>query len=165
MCAANVSRSVSYWTEELRNANIELGRVDTKALQKYVEKIVVFTQSNPVPDLGVECSSLFAEYAGLLASQGKLEEAATYLKGVSLEENILIDRLFNANTNKSAGSRPPPFPFEKVSVEKAKPKVAAVVVSTVQPTTVNTGSSRSNQGQGSRSTAGGAALPSLPRVR
>jgi protein transport protein SEC31 len=30
MCAANVTRSVSYWTEELRNANIELGRVDTK---------------------------------------------------------------------------------------------------------------------------------------
>jgi hypothetical protein len=98
--------------------------------------------------LGVECSSLFAEYAGLLASQGRLEEAATYLKGVSLEENILIDRLFNANNNKSAGSRPPPFPFEKILVEKARPKVAAVIASTVQPSTVSAGSSRSTQGQG-----------------
>jgi hypothetical protein len=85
-------------------------------------------------------------YAGLLASQGRLEEAATYLKGVSIEENILIDRLFNASINKPAGSRPPTFPFEKVLVERVKPKVAAVIASTVQPTsTVNGTSSRGNQ--------------------
>lgn len=85
-------------------------------------------------------------YAGLLASQGRLEEAATYLKGVSIEENILIDRLFNASINKQAGSRPPTFPFEKVLVERVKPKVAAVIVSTVQPASIVNGtSSRSNQ--------------------
>lgn len=41
----------------------------------------MFTQANPVKDLGAECSAVLAEYAGLLASQGRLEVAATYLKG------------------------------------------------------------------------------------
>ena len=41
----------------------------------------MFTQANPVKDLGPECSAILADYAGLLASQGRLEVAATYLKG------------------------------------------------------------------------------------
>lgn len=52
-----------------------------QALQLYVEKVVVFTQANPVKDLGPECSAILADYAGLLASQGRLDVAATYLKG------------------------------------------------------------------------------------
>ena len=44
---------------------------------------MVFTQANPVAELGPECSAVFAEYSGLLASQGRLETAATYLKGMS----------------------------------------------------------------------------------
>jgi hypothetical protein len=55
-----------------------------QALQLYVEKVVVFTQANPVEDLGPECSAVLAEYAGLLASQGRLDVAATYLKGITL---------------------------------------------------------------------------------
>ena len=56
---------------------------ELQALQLYVEKVVVFTQANPVKDLGPECSAVLAEYAGLLASQGRLDVASTYLKGVT----------------------------------------------------------------------------------
>ena len=55
---------------------------EPQALQLYVEKVVVFTQANPVKDLGPECSAVLAEYAGLLASQGRLDVASTYLKGM-----------------------------------------------------------------------------------
>jgi flagellar motor protein MotB len=125
MCSANVIRAIGYWTQLLHAANKKLGRTDTKALQLYVEKVVVFTQANPVKDLGIECSTVLAEYAGLLASQGRLDVAATYLKGVNVLENILIDRLYNAGTP-VAGTRPPVFPFEKVNVTAVKPIVAAV---------------------------------------
>ena len=40
-------------------------------------------------------------------------------------ENIMIDRLYNAGTP-AAGTRPPVFPFEKVTVNAVKPVVAAV---------------------------------------
>ena len=124
MCASDVHRTVGYWTEEVKAANAALGYVDTIALQEYVEKVVIFTTANPTPDLGIECKQLFAEYAGLLASQGRLDVASRYLTGASLPEQVLVDRLYNAGS-KPAGSRPPPFPFEKVVVNlvvEAKPQ-------------------------------------------
>ena len=62
-----------------------------QALQLFVEKVVVFTQANPVAELGPECSAVFAEYSGLLASQGRLETAATYLKGNSFQYLFAAD--------------------------------------------------------------------------
>ena len=115
MCASDVPRTVGYWTEEVNAANNALGYVDTIALQQYVEKVVIFTTANPTPDLGPECKRLFAEYASLLASQGRLDVASRYLTGASLAEQVLMDRLYNAGS-KPAGSRPPPFPFEKIAV-------------------------------------------------
>lgn len=49
----------------------------------------MFTQANPVKDLGPECSAVLAEYAGLLASQGRLDVASTYLKGIC-HVNVII---------------------------------------------------------------------------
>ena len=166
---------------------------------------MVFTQANPVAELGPECSAVFAEYSGLLSSQGRLETAATYLKGnvfksfvrpdhscyktassshslslsfplflplylpslslslslshshslllrkiikwsliicslslfylgVNIQETILIDRLYHANSSPAVGSRPPVFPFERVVVsasQKAPTVVAAVTQSVV----------------------------------
>jgi protein transport protein SEC31 len=115
MCAANVESTVAYWTADLKAANNAKGSIDTKALQEYVEKVVVFTQANAGNDLGPDCAFYFAEYASLLASQGRFDIALGYLKGANLRENILIDRLYNGG-NKPPGSRPPPFPFERVTV-------------------------------------------------
>lgn len=119
MCAANVQRTIKYWTEELEEANKSFGQLNTLALEDYVEKVIVFTQANPVEDLGDECGSYFALYADLLASQGRLSSATNYLKGNSLPVRILSDRIYHAG-NKPAGSRPPPFPFDKVNLDLVK---------------------------------------------
>jgi protein transport protein SEC31 len=115
MCASNILKTIAYWTSQLKDSNALLGRIDTAALQEYVEKVMVFSSTNPTADLGEDCYHYFAEYANLLASQGRLEEAAKYLKCKSLSENILMDRLYHAG-NKAAGSRPPAFPFDKIVV-------------------------------------------------
>jgi len=116
MCAANVIRTVGFWTAELNAANAALGRMDTRALENYVEKVVVFTHANPIESLGPECSAFFSKYAELLASQGRLSVALSYLKGQNMAENILIDRLYNAG-EKPPGSRPPNFPFPRTPLE------------------------------------------------
>lgn len=116
MCAANVIRTVGFWTAELNAANAALGRMDTRALENYVEKVVVFTHANPIESLGPECSAFFSKYAELLASQGRLSVALSYMKGQNMVENILIDRLYHAG-EKAAGSRPPNFPFPRTPLE------------------------------------------------
>lgn len=126
MCAANVIRTVQFWTEELDEANYRNSKIDTLALQDYVEKILVFTQANPVDKLPVECGRHFASYAELLANQGRLTQAMTYLKGDSTPVAILVDRLYHAG-DKPAGSRAPTFPFQKMQVEAAVAQPAAVV--------------------------------------
>ena len=131
MCAANVIRTVGFWTAELNEANERLGRMDTVALENYVEKVVVFTHANPIDTLGPECAAFFSKYAELLASQGRLSVALSYMKGQNMAENILIDRLYHAG-EKPAGSRPPNFPFPRTQLEP----VAATQPSTpaVKPT-------------------------------
>jgi protein transport protein SEC31 len=128
MCAANVVRVVEFWTAELNAANEALGRVDTHALENYVEKVVVFTHANPTESLGRECSAYFSKYAELLAGQGRLTVALSYLKGQNLAENVLIDRLYHAG-EKPAGSRPPAFPFPKTQVEAQPQSQASPAVS------------------------------------
>lgn len=132
MCAANVQRTISFWTDELELANAHLGQLDTLALQDYVEKIMIFTKANPTEDLGPECSQYFAKYAELLVSQGNLSSASTYLKGNSLPVSILNDRIYQAGT-KPAGSRAPAFPFNKTNVEST-PVVSTTPAASVQAT-------------------------------
>lgn len=117
MCATNVPRTVAIWTQELKAINTSKGGdlLDRKALHEYIEKVRVFTHANPCNDLGADCSFFFSEYASILASQGRLDIAGRYLKGDNAVENILIDRLYHAGS-KPAGSRPPAFPFTRVTV-------------------------------------------------
>lgn len=121
MCAANMIRTIEFWTSELKKANEQLGYLDTMELQNYVEKVSVFTRVNTVESLGPECSSFFTKYAELVANEGRLDIALSYLKGESsLEISILIDRLYHAG-NKKAGSRAPAFPFVKTTLEVTNP--------------------------------------------
>lgn len=136
MCAANVIRTVGFWTAELNAANAALGRMDTRALENYVEKVVVFTHANPIDSLGSECSAYFSKYAELLASQGRLSVALSYMKGQNMVENILIDRLYHAG-EKAAGSRPPNFPFPRTPLEavavQPQQQQAAAATPTIRP--------------------------------
>ena len=90
--------------------------MSTKALQQFVEKVVIFTKANNEDNLGEDCVAFFAEYASLLASQGRLDVAAKYLYGDNVVENILRDRLYQSTPNKPAGQKAPTFPFVKVMV-------------------------------------------------
>ena len=176
MCAANVPRTVEFWTAELDAAHASLGHFDTKALQNYVEKVVVFTQANPVDSLSAECSNYFARYAELLANQGRLNVALSYLKGQNQSENILMDRLFHAGDKKAtAGSKQPPFPFARVVVERGEPVLEAKSSSSHQTYSsisstakLNTTVERSNTGAAKARTVSNAASsgfsPSVPVV-
>jgi protein transport protein SEC31 len=179
MCAANVPRTVEFWTAELDAAHASLGHFDTKALQNYVEKVVVFTQANPVDSLSAECSNYFARYAELLANQGRLNVALSYLKGQNQSENILMDRLFHAEDKKvtATSSKPPPFPFARIVVERGQPVVLEAKSSSSQTVTnssisstakLNTTVERSNTGAAKTRTVSNAASsgfsPSVPVV-
>lgn len=146
MCAANVIRTVGFWTAELNAANAALGRMDTRALENYVEKVVVFTHANPIESLGPECSAFFSKYAELLASQGRLSVALSYMKGQNMAENILIDRLYHAG-EKAAGSRPPNFPFPRTPLEAvqqvATPTTPNRVLAGTNPAAAGAGASSS----------------------
>jgi protein transport protein SEC31 len=125
MCATNVERTIEFWAAELKSRNDVKGSTDTVALQQFVEKVVVYTSAHKVEDLGAACSQYFAEYAGLLASQGILDVAPQYLKGDSAAECVLRDRLFHAGPKQVVGARPPTFPFEKVNVVAVNPATVA----------------------------------------
>lgn len=119
MCATNVARVLEFWIEELRSEIRANKGLDTHALQQFVEKVVVFTQANPTQDLGKEACGYFVEYASLLAGQGRLDMANYFLKGSNQSESALADRLYHAAVNKPLGTRPPPFPFTRVTVTTA----------------------------------------------
>jgi protein transport protein SEC31 len=115
MCAGNVQNVVGYWVKELEASYTALGRQDTAALQRFVEKVSVFTNANPGNDISEAVGSHFATYSGLLASQGKLNEAPKYLQYSTTGCEVLTDRLYHGGL-KPAGSKPPTFPFDKVVV-------------------------------------------------
>jgi len=122
MCATNVERVVHFWAQELEDANAVKGKLDSTALQQFVEKVVVYTHANPVDQLTTECSKCFSQYATLLASQGRLDVAPKYLKGDTETENILKDRIYHATVDKPSGSRIPVFPFTRVEVKESVPE-------------------------------------------
>jgi protein transport protein SEC31 len=140
MCATNVTRVLDFWVAELHAANKAFGGLDTHALQQFVEKVVVFTQANPTQDLGKESCGYFVEYASLLASQGRLDMATYFLKGSNQSESVLADRLYHAAVSKPIGSRPPPFPFNRITVSA----VSAVAVKPTATTSSSAAATRSS---------------------
>lgn len=117
MCSTNVSRTIQFWASEYREACDAKGRIDTVALQQFIEKVVIFTQSNPTANVGEETSKYFADYAYLLANQGRLAFASKYLKSTNQIEAILLDRVLNAADGGSIrGTKVPEFPFKRISV-------------------------------------------------
>ncbi|KAF1793506.1 WD40 repeat, conserved site [Phytophthora cactorum] len=86
----------------------------TFALHRLVEKVSVFAMAVDQPDqsMGPEVAQRFAEYASLMAAEGRLDIAAKYARFPDLSCAILKDRIFNAYPTQ--GYQPPPFPFDVV---------------------------------------------------
>ena len=141
ICSGNIQRTVDLWSQELRVSarDPSTGNLNSNLLQNYIEKVTIFTSINNNPptsttnttnnasniNLPIECSEYFTQYAMLIAAQGQFDLALSFLKGNSIGESILMDRLYHASstatstTSKSGGGvggKVPVFPFERVNV-------------------------------------------------
>ena len=138
ICSGNIQRTVDLWSQELRVSarDPSTGNLNSDLLQNYIEKVTIFTSINNNPptsttnttntnslsniNLPIECSEYFTQYAMLIAAQGQYDLALSFLKGNSIGESILIDRLYHAATTSKTGGgvgrKVPVFPFERVNV-------------------------------------------------
>ena len=159
MCAVNVHRTIDLWVAHLERTNEALGHLDTAALQRFVEKVVVLTEANPVSDLGEKCVGFFSEYANLLSNQGRLDVASRYLRGDGAEASILRDRLYHGGS-KPIGSRPPAFPFAKENVTAGR-KPSATPVAAVAQTNARAASAGAPRPGGATNAADAFAQPAV----
>ncbi|XP_072352459.1 protein transport protein Sec31A isoform X7 [Scyliorhinus torazame] len=121
ICAGNVEKLVSCW-DRAQNGNSPL------ALQDLIEKVVVLrkaielsqgTNNNGTGDVLAEKMS---QYAGLLAAQGSLTAALSYLPSDTNQLTILQlrDRLFRAQGEQTAGQELTSFPHGKHQVPRGR---------------------------------------------
>ena len=130
ICAGNVDRTVQIWLEE----DAKTPGTPSLKLQGLIEKISVLLvldvcKQEVVPGV---VGDKYAEYAEVLASQGRLTMSMEYLLRANASNSVaaavLRERIFNSDA-RNAYSVPqnqhPPFPFEvqHVGVAPARPKV------------------------------------------
>ncbi|XP_078070805.1 protein transport protein Sec31A isoform X14 [Mustelus asterias] len=111
ICAGNVEKLVSCW-DRAQNGNSPL------ALQDLIEKVVVLrkaielSQGTNNNGVGAVLAEKMSQYAGLLAAQGSLAAALSYLPTDTNQLTILHlrDRLFRAQGEQATGQELTPFP-------------------------------------------------------
>ncbi|XP_038613867.1 protein transport protein Sec31B isoform X2 [Tachyglossus aculeatus] len=130
ICSGNVERLVECWGK-IHKASSPV------ALQDLVEKVMVLSRSLELlrgpagASPGPATVGRVTDYASLLASQGRLAAAVSYLPRDSTQQSIqqLRERLFHAQGASVVGQQPPPFPFPRVHVgappSQTKSSVAA----------------------------------------
>ncbi|XP_058477555.1 protein transport protein Sec31A isoform X1 [Solea solea] len=139
ICSGNVEKLVECWALH-RDCSSPLG------LEDLVEKVMMLRKSIERlrnSEVAVQ-SPILAEkltcYAGILAAEGSLSTAMTYLPENSDQSGIMMlrDRLFHAQGEAAVGPQPPNS-FNRVGVSTAKPAAQtpvpkAQVMSQYQPT-------------------------------
>ncbi|KAM3859446.1 protein transport protein Sec31A [Diretmus argenteus] len=125
ICSGNIEKLVECWALQ-RDCSSPL------VLEDLVEKVMILRKS-------IEClrnsevsvqSPILAEkltrYAGILAAEGSLATAMTYLPKNSDQPKIMMlrDRLFHAQGEAAIGQQPP-VPYNRVTVSTTKPTSAA----------------------------------------
>ncbi|MGH0141344.1 UNVERIFIED_CONTAM: hypothetical protein FKN15_073281 [Acipenser sinensis] len=128
ICSGNVEKLVECWV--LKNETSS-----PLALEDLVEKVMVLRKSieqlrgGDVATRSTVLAEKLTQYANLLAAQGSLAAAMSYLPASSSQ---LRDRLFHAQGEAVAGQQPPSFPYNRVQVGRgARP--ASTAVPTHQP--------------------------------
>ncbi|MGH0117299.1 UNVERIFIED_CONTAM: hypothetical protein FKN15_013822 [Acipenser sinensis] len=123
ICSGNVEKLVECWV--LKNETSS-----PLALEDLVEKVMVLRKSieqlrgGDVATRSTVLAEKLTQYANLLAAQGRLAAAMSYLPASSSQ---LRDRLFHAQGEAVAGQQPPPFPYNSVQVGRgARPASTAV---------------------------------------
>jgi len=142
LCSLNVGKAVRYWVDTLQEAKQRLGRTDTLALHHFVEKVTICLsatqQQGQAPVLPEDVAVLFTEYAEILAAQGELDMAYTFVKNIPDPSTaVLKDRLFRASTTLQVSEPEParPFDIKHIGMTPASPTRTAVTatVPAIQP--------------------------------
>ncbi|XP_057207600.1 protein transport protein Sec31A isoform X7 [Triplophysa rosa] len=130
ICAGTVEQLIAYWAKA-QESNSPL------SLQELVEKVVVLqravqkAQGGIAPDMGALLAEKMNQYASLLASQGSLETAISYLP--TNTQQVAVQQL-RARLSRALGQQPAVAavnPSEMQNVQSAAP--AAVPVQTYTP--------------------------------
>ncbi|XP_041117043.1 protein transport protein Sec31B-like isoform X2 [Polyodon spathula] len=112
ICSGNVEKLVECWV--LKNETSS-----PLALEDLVEKVMILRKSieqlrgGDVVTRSTVLEEKLTQYASLLAAQGSLAAAMSYVPASSSQ---LRDRLFHAQGEAVAGQQPPPFPYNRVQV-------------------------------------------------
>uniref|UniRef100_UPI00398ED55B protein transport protein Sec31A isoform X6 n=1 Tax=Pristiophorus japonicus TaxID=55135 RepID=UPI00398ED55B len=121
ICAGNVEKLVACW-DRAQNGNSPL------ALQDLIEKVVVLRKAIELAQgtnnngVGAVLAEKMSQYASLLAAQGSLAAALSYLPTDTNQLTILHlrDRLFRAQGEQATGQELAPFSYGKHQVPRGR---------------------------------------------
>ncbi|NXP51040.1 SC31A protein, partial [Heliornis fulica] len=121
ICAGNVEKLVACWTKA-QDGNSPL------SLQDLIEKVVILrkavqlTQAVDPNAVGALLAEKMSQYANLLAAQGSIAAALTFLPTNTNQPNILQlrDRLCRAQGKMPAGQETPKAPYEREAVPRGR---------------------------------------------
>ncbi|GCB78805.1 hypothetical protein scyTo_0016874, partial [Scyliorhinus torazame] len=122
ICSGNVEKLVECWAKTHESST-------PLALEDLVEKIMILQkaiellQGTDMAAEGPVFAKKLTQYASLLAAQGSLEAAMSYLPTSSDQFTVaqLRDRLFHAQGEAMVGQQPPTFPFNQVVMRSIRP--------------------------------------------
>lgn len=135
ICSGNIEKLVECWVKTHESST-------PLALEDLVEKIMVLQkaiellQGTDRAAEGPVFAKKLTQYASLLAAQGNLEAAMSYLPSASDQFTILQlgDRLFHAQGEAMVGQQPPPFPFNRVLTRRPHPAASPAATAAHQTT-------------------------------
>ncbi|NXA41288.1 SC31A protein, partial [Eudromia elegans] len=121
ICAGNVEKLVACWTKA-QDGNSPL------SLQDLIEKVVILrkavqlTQAVDTNTVGALLAEKMSQYANLLAAQGSLAAALTFLPANTNQPNIVLlrDRLCRAQGDLAVGQEAPKAPYQRQPMPKAR---------------------------------------------
>ncbi|KAG1671259.1 Protein transport protein Sec31A [Nymphon striatum] len=119
ICSGNLEHFVACYSKKNTDENsVQLQDLMEKVM--ILEKAVEVTQIRPIESIrnGPLLSDKLSGYAKLLANQGQLLSAFSYLSNCNTEEaNILKDRIYKSISDYLPGVQPPSFPYRRISLQ------------------------------------------------
>ncbi|XP_031668847.1 protein transport protein Sec31A-like isoform X1 [Oncorhynchus kisutch] len=135
ICSGNIEKLVECWALQ-RDCSSPLVLEDLVEKMMVLRKSVERLRNSEVAVQSPILADKLTHYAGLLASQGSLATALSYLPDTSDQACIMMmrDRLFHAQGEGGAagGQQPPPFPYNRVRVTGGDPAPAQAPAAPVQ---------------------------------
>uniref|UniRef100_A0A8C7HRL1 Protein transport protein Sec31A n=1 Tax=Oncorhynchus kisutch TaxID=8019 RepID=A0A8C7HRL1_ONCKI len=135
ICSGNIEKLVECWALQ-RDCSSPLVLEDLVEKMMVLRKSVERLRNSEVAVQSPILADKLTHYAGLLASQGSLATALSYLPDTSDQACIMMmrDRLFHAQGEGGAagGQQPPPFPYNRVRVTGGDPAPAQALAAPVQ---------------------------------